>query len=268
MNLLMNHCVTGVLVALCASHAQAATVYTYDELNRLTRVVYDDGLTISYRYDAAGNLLESIKEAAAQPVVGGKLNDTGITANQCYAAGSDVLVSCASPAARALNAQQDGMVGRDVSDPGGADGKLGFAYELVGNHAKTECVRDKVTGLVWEGKPTTGLRAAANTYTNYGDGREGDASAYVAAVNSQGLCGFSDWRLPNRHELLGLVDYGAAANVPAIDLSWFPGGQSGGYWSDSRFPGNRFIAWRVVFEAGSNLSMLGGNTPHHVRLVR
>ena len=34
----------------------AADTYEYDELNRLTRVVYDDGKDITYTYDAAGNI--------------------------------------------------------------------------------------------------------------------------------------------------------------------------------------------------------------------
>jgi len=38
------------------SHAAAIT-YTYDSLNRLTRVVYGNGDTIEYTYDAAGNRL-------------------------------------------------------------------------------------------------------------------------------------------------------------------------------------------------------------------
>lgn len=47
----------GLLAALTGGQAVAATQYTYDELNRLTKVVYDDGRSISYAYDAAGNLL-------------------------------------------------------------------------------------------------------------------------------------------------------------------------------------------------------------------
>jgi YD repeat-containing protein len=31
--------------------------YTYDSLNRLTQVQYDDGTTIQYTYDAVGNRL-------------------------------------------------------------------------------------------------------------------------------------------------------------------------------------------------------------------
>lgn len=45
------------MACLLSLGAAAATQYTYDELNRLTKVQYDDGRSIAYRYDAAGNLL-------------------------------------------------------------------------------------------------------------------------------------------------------------------------------------------------------------------
>jgi YD repeat-containing protein len=35
----------------------AVATYTYDSLNRLTRAVLDDGRTIAYTWDAAGNLV-------------------------------------------------------------------------------------------------------------------------------------------------------------------------------------------------------------------
>ena len=34
-----------------------ATEYTYDSLNRLVQVRYDDGTTVKYTYDAMGNRL-------------------------------------------------------------------------------------------------------------------------------------------------------------------------------------------------------------------
>ena len=54
--------VTGLLF-LVNTTVLAATSYTYDELNRLTKVVYDDGRSISYSYDAAGNLLTTRHDA-------------------------------------------------------------------------------------------------------------------------------------------------------------------------------------------------------------
>jgi len=202
------------------------------------------------------------------------LNDTGITPNQCYRAGTNTFVSCTSPEAIALNAQQDGMVGRDVTDPDHIDGKLGFSYSLVpkpggGFYDKTECVKDNVTGLMWEGKTADGgPRDRNRRYINWGDDRPGDASAYAASVNATGLCGHSSWRLPNRHELEGLIDYGATWPVAAaIDTNWFPHTTTNAYWSSSPMAGYPGGAWIVHF----NLGYVQGrdrNNAEPVRLVR
>jgi YD repeat-containing protein len=45
----------GLAAGVCASTASAATTYAYDALGRLASVVYGNGTTISYTYDAAGN---------------------------------------------------------------------------------------------------------------------------------------------------------------------------------------------------------------------
>ena len=196
----------------------------------------------------------------------GKLPDTGITASQCYAAGSDALVSCTSAAAIALNSKQDGMVGRDVSNPGSSDGKLGFSYSAVGSYTKEECVKDNITGLTWEGKPTSGARAASAAYTNYGDNRAGDASAYVAAVNAAKLCGYTDWRLPAKDELQGIVDYSVASPGPTIDGTWFPNTQQYAYWTGTGYAGDSSYAWFVHFLNG--YVDYGRTNYFHVRLVR
>jgi hypothetical protein len=197
--------------------------------------------------------------------VTGELPDTGVTASQCYQAGSDTLVSCTSAAAIALNDKQDGMIGRDVSSPDNSDGKLGFSYSTVGSHAITECVQDNVTGLTWEGKPTSSTRIA--TYTNYGDNRAGDASAYVAAVNATGLCGYSDWRLPTADELQTLLDYSVAPPGPMIDGTWFPNTQPDYYWTATEYPANFSLAWHVYFGYG-DIYPTYRNNARPVRLVR
>jgi hypothetical protein len=96
------------------------------------------------------------------------LTDTGITASQCYAAGSDVLVSCTSATAIALNASQDGMIGRDVSTPDAADGKLGFSYSSVPNPASYTNYDNTAAAQFWNDSasvnPTqTDIDAATNT---------------------------------------------------------------------------------------------------------
>ena len=248
----------------------------------------------------AGQMPGAVKDAPnGQVLLGGwkvpvevlvsRLPDTGITASQCYAAGSDTLVSCTSAAAIALNSQQDGMIGLDVSSPDSSDGKLGFSYSTVGSYAKTECVKDNLTGLTWEGKPTTGLRAASNTYTNYDNTAAAQALngsafvnptqaqidaatntvGYVNAVNASALCGYTDWRLPTVDELQSIVDYSVAyLTGPTVDANWFPNTVFWAYWSSSSFVDYTHYAWAFNFFSGDSL---GGNYrsySNHVRLVR
>jgi YD repeat-containing protein len=42
-----------------ATETSVESVYTYDDLNRLTKVRMNSGEVISYTYDAAGNILSS-----------------------------------------------------------------------------------------------------------------------------------------------------------------------------------------------------------------
>jgi YD repeat-containing protein len=52
----MKHVLLLALAALMfAAPVSAATTYTYDTLGRVATVTYDNGKTITYSYDAAGN---------------------------------------------------------------------------------------------------------------------------------------------------------------------------------------------------------------------
>ena len=79
-----------------------------------------------------------------------------------------------------------------------------------------DCLHQKTSGLTWEMKTNSGLRDKTNTYTwiinkpNQGEWMSwfdntqgkctGDARCetadYIAKINQQRLCNFSDWRLP------------------------------------------------------------------------
>lgn len=188
--------------------------------------------------------------AASVSITAAQVHDTGVSASQCYGSGSNTLASCAGSAALALNSAQDGMVGRDVSSASSSDGKLGLSFSAVGSYASTECVKDNLTGLVWEGKTTAGDRASSNSYTNYGDSRSADASAYVTTVNAAKLCGYSNWRLPTRDELQALVDYSVASPEPTVDATWLPNTGVSAYWSSSPYLGSAAKAWSVNFANG------------------
>jgi PKD repeat protein len=243
---------------------------------------YTVTLTVTDKQGATGTKLLSVAVSPPLAVATGKLNDTGITARQCYSAGTNVLFLCSSAAALALSDTQDGMQGRDVAvaTNSDADGKLGFSFTKIGASGETlpasaaawSCVKDNVTGLMWEVKTNDGgLRDWTKTYTNYDDtsrqqvfvqhfstsdpflvistGTLNPTQAQIdAATNSEGfknavnaisLCGATDWRLPTVEELEGIVDYGA--DGPKIDASWFPNTGRGSFRSSSDYVGDPII---------------------------
>ena len=244
--------------------------------------------------------------ATTSSIATAKLNDTGVAASQCYQAASDVLVACNTAGATALNAAQDGMVGRDVTANNGIDGMLGFSFTKVCNSGQLAgtgacpvaavlgsaandwgCTQDNVTGLMWEVKTADGgLRDSAKTYTNYdsttilqklsGTVRvaptqaEIDAASnsvgFMNSVNAQGLCGYKDWHLPTADELKSIVDYGAPNTDPNVDASWFPNTQRQFYWTSSPLADYTVDAWYLNFGYG-NLSY-GDRSSTYVRLVR
>ena len=272
------------------------------------------GSTASHAYAAAGSYTATltltdnqgsvtvkttaIAVAPTAAVATGKLNDTGISSAQCYTAGTNTLSLCTSAGALALNDSQDGMLGRDAvaATNSSLDGTLGFSYTKIGASGQTlsasatswACVKDNVTGLMWEVKTNDGgLRDWTKTYTNYDNTTSPqfyNGSAYVnptaaqlststnsigyqTAVNATSLCGATDWRLPTGRELQSLVNYGIAYPGPTVDVAWFPNTQGSAFWSSSPYVGYAQYAWFVNFINGGvdfNVRYL----TNYVRLVR
>lgn len=199
------------------------------------------------------------------------LNDTGAVTCVGLDSYSPFALPCTSAEAIATNDRQDGMVGRDVTSSLESDGALGFSFEEVptgagGYFARTECIRDRVTGLIWEGKPISGSRAANLTYRGTLTVPSTDsAETYVAYVNSLALCGFADWRLPTIWELQGVVHYGASADQVAIDLNWFVNTAAASYRTSSGLSGG--FRRGVDFTSGRSTS-LSPFDYYRVRLIR
>jgi len=222
-----------------------------------------------------------------------KLNDTGVT-------------TCRNETTHDLPCPisgfegQDGEHGRDVTHNNDSDGHVGFSFtkldengnDLAATATSWSCVRDDVTGYIWEVKTTNGsLRDSNSSYSWYNStgindggfpGFENggnctdigncDTEKYVAAVNEEGLCGANDWRLPSVETLHSIVDYSRSlVYVPAIDTQYFPNSKRDRYLSSS--PSIQYDAshaWHVYFryDAGVGIGTYYKGNPLPVRLVR
>ena len=238
------------------------------------------------------------------------LNDTGITWSGNYASGNNATcVSSSTPDGDNVVAAQDCSQGGDTTHNDDSDGLAGFSYtkldssgqplaDQAADYATTPwtCVKDNVTGLIWEVKTDDGgLHDKDDTYTLYNtdpatnggvngvenpsgntcSGWSGgntatycNTQAYVNRVNAAGLCGAKDWRMPTVKELENLVHYGRSN--PTIDTGYFPNTVSIisiPFWSGSPLADYPDDAWYVDFRDG----FVGGNGrrfSYPVRLVR
>ena len=166
------------------------------------------------------------------------------------------------------------------------------------------CVLDNRSGLIWEVKTDDGgARDKDNKYRWGGKGvrdvalgryegnnqraesrwdgsgdRYDDWNKLVDAANSEELCGFSDWRVPDLYQLASLVrcrggsyqnlDDGCSGSYqkPTIDTEYFPNAQSSWYWSASPSANGSIYVWLLYFSNGGDFG--SSDDDYHVRLVR
>lgn len=252
--------------------------------------------------DKQGNSVDDSLTVTIKPLPIQALNDTGV-----------ILQTSDSQIFSTYQAEypgQDGQRGQDIIHTNGLSakagrGQQGFDFtrlDTIGDEVDDEnspwsCVRDNITGLIWESKTggfTTSLHSNNFSYSWYQNVEEGTADgdesgaaancsvsncntqAFITEVNSQGLCNFRDWRLPTHNELLSIVHFGQVA-APMIDANYFPNTTDSltapvWYWTqDSSADG--FIneqaqnAWAIDFSSGND-NFLNKSTAARVRLVR
>jgi hypothetical protein len=174
----------------------------------------------------------------------------------------------------------------------------GNGVDAGNNASEWQCVQDSVTGLMWEIKSggngiigDEGINDADDRFSWYNSdpasnggvsdfaNNQGEVcsdydsddpqthcntQAFTTRMNKQAWCGFADWRLPTRKELLSIVDYGNAR--PMIDADYFP--EVGQYvWTSTPLALGSVSAWGVNFNYGNSFSIDKRNA-RQVRLVR
>ena len=244
--------------------------------------------------------LLSLLALVSLPALAAGFNDTGI-----LFCGDDNtnFVDCAVVAADgATHPRQDARYGRDAAAMAGVLPKVGageIAFDFTALNALGQpttagsgptphpCVRDNLTGLVWEVKTTDGgLRDQRWTFTWFdsvnkywnlipssGTASGGlckttgrcDTEKYVADIKASALCGFADWRMPTRQELQGITHLGRINT--AIDPTYFPNSPSAIFWSGSPAANNPSYAWSVNFADGI-ITKSFSNDFNLIRLVR
>jgi hypothetical protein len=204
------------------------------------------------------------------------LNDTGLTWGADSPSGNND--TCIGEVIE----QQDCSNGRDSSHNDNSDGHAGFSYTkldasgvvLALSDTSWSCVRDNVTGLIWEVKTDDGGVHDKNISYRWGGKTavEGDVGEYfsdwdtlVDTSNVDALCGFEDWRVPTVHELMSLRILNAPS--PTIDTNFFPNARSVPYWSANTFPDGPTKALIFYFSTG-DWNTFGRDRGVPVRLVR
>lgn len=233
----------------------------------------------------------------------GQLNDTGLTLCAGPEAGQQ-------PCPQPERPGQDAEYGRDVTAAKGALTKVGggvasfdwtkldangaplaiqdHAWDPQGSEAegaRWSCVKDNVTGLIWEIKESDPdhPRYAGHTYRWVLDGEEYsgafpdlstsgtcsldscDLQSFVNWVNENSLCGASDWRVPSVAELSSIA---VLSNVlPAVDTDYFPDVKEPRFFTNQSLARDPSRAWYVYF-SDSSVSFTNKGDASQLRLVR
>ncbi len=131
---------------------------------------------------------------------------------------------------------------------------LGLSAFLFAGFSKSGgVVTDSVTSLQWQ-----------DDYSdNAGNIKTATWTQAIDYCEASTLGGYTNWRLPNKKELLSIVDY--TTFTPAIS-SVFQNTSSGAYWSSTTGAGGTSGAWLVGFYDGG--TGYGLTSTYDVRCVR
>ncbi|TMO48205.1 DUF1566 domain-containing protein [Pseudoalteromonas ruthenica] len=283
-----------------ASERQCETQFVAPDIDVAQQLSFSVRVSDELNRSASDEVTVSVQRRAL-----GLINDTGMSA--CF--NNSQAISCDSTDFQGQDAQQGrDSVAQRLDKVGKGDmafdfTKLNeFADELPDSATEFACVRDNVTGLIWEVKqanthtlPNTDLREGQNHYSWALNGEGGvligserapansscpsdvDCSVqqYIDEVNAIDFCGGANWRLPTYVELLSLVDYQRHGQAHMISPDYFihtPSVSLLGhlnYWTSRTSVDGQSLSQAFIIDmsSGNDLAYPKGNTAY-VRLVR
>ena len=131
---------------------------------------------------------------------------------------------------------------------------IGFSLFLDAFQATNGVIIDTITGLEWQDSYNRNNNTIKNsTWQNA-----------VSYCENLSLDSKDDWRLPNKNELLSIVNYNQIN--PTIDKS-FSNTNNNYYWSSTTKYSSYSKAWTVTFSYG-NSNYDTKSSSHYIRCVR
>jgi hypothetical protein len=128
-----------------------------------------------------------------------------------------------------------------------------------------------LTGILYSAdlsRDSNGIVTDISTNLQWQDDISSVQKKWSEAINyceNLSLGGQNDWRLPNKNELISIVDY--AKYGSAIKENIFQNITSSDYWSSSSYASNSSDAWGVYFNYGNVLNYNKIDS-YYVRCVR
>jgi hypothetical protein len=135
------------------------------------------------------------------------------------------------------------------------EGQKRLAEDFIVDGCGSETILDTVTGLCWD-----------KNLNRHGTSKWSNA---VSDCDGSTHAGHSDWRLPQRDELMTLVDLigGGGTTCSTLGVFGFTGCQNSRYWSATTYQSNAGPAWVVNFNSGHSSNYDKANN-YYVACVR
>ena len=139
----------------------------------------------------------------------------------------------------------------------GQDGEqlMGIAWPDPRFRVQADCITDDLTGLTWTKSPAI---------------IEGIWQEGLDYAKPFRLCGYSDWRLPNRNELRSLIHYGVIYGDEWLNSQGFDSIWPNYYWSSTTDLSSPSMAWRLKTRGAALVynSKTGPSLAYYTLLVR